>query len=172
MPTLLVCALALLIGLLPFAAPAQPAQPAKSPPFVLQGQAANGQAFDLTRQRGRVVMLVYWDTGCAVCRDKLPELRANLLGWKHKAFDLVTISMDRREADWRQYEQLQASTQPEAARRAIALWAGSPGFRHSLALKSPRLPLILVIDTEGRVRQQIEGRMAPEAWDLVAELLP
>jgi peroxiredoxin len=165
----LLTALALLLALL---LPRSWAQTASPQPFTLQGQAANGQTFDLSRQRGRVVMLVYWDTGCAVCRSKLPELRRNLLGWKDRPFDLVTISLDRREADWRHYEQLQASTQAEAAQRSIALWAGMPGFRHSLALKSPRLPLTLVIDTDGRVRHQYEGRMAPEAWDLVAELLP
>ena len=169
MPKLLPCALALLLGVLSPMAGAQGPAPQV---FSLQGQAANGQAFDLARQRGRVVMLVYWDTGCAVCRSKLPELRRNLLGWKDKAFDLVTISLDRREADWRQYEQLQTATQSEAAQRGVALWAGAPGFRHSLADKPARLPLTLVIDTDGRVRQRYEGRVAPEAWDLVAELLP
>ncbi len=152
-------------------APAQ-ANPAANAPYALSGPAANGQRFDLAQKKGRVVMVFYWSTGCAVCRTKLPELRANLLGWKDKPFDLVTVSMDRSEADWRSYEQLQATTQAAAAQRGIALWSGSADFRHSLGSAAFKLPLTLVIDAEGKVKQRVEGRMAPEAWDLVADLLP
>ncbi|WP_374658901.1 TlpA family protein disulfide reductase [Inhella sp.] len=151
---------------------AQAQSPAQAPPpFVLQGPIATGQVFDLARQRGRVVMVFYWATSCAVCRDKLPELRQNMLGWKDKPFDLVTVSVDGKEADWRAYEQLQAVTQPAAAQRVTSLWAGARGFRHSLGA-TPKLPLTLVIDAQGQVRQRVEGRMAPELWDEVAELLP
>lgn len=140
--------------------------------YALQGMGATGQAFDLAKQRGRVVMVFYWSTSCAVCRDKLPELRQNLLGWKDKPFDLVTVSLDAKEADWRAFEQLQAATQPAAARRVISLWAGAPGFRHGLGKTQPKLPLTLVIDANGQLRQRVEGRMAFELWDEVAELLP
>lgn len=145
---------------------------AREAPFALSGPAANGQRFDLAQKKGRVVMVFYWSTGCAVCRTKLPELRANLLGWKDKPFDLVTVSVDRSEADWRSYEQLQATTQAAAAQRGIALWSGAPDFRHSLGSAALKLPLTLVIDADGKVKQRVEGRMAPEAWDLVADLLP
>jgi peroxiredoxin len=148
-----------------------PALKAAEPP-VLQGMGVTGQSFDLAKQRGRVVMVFYWSTGCAVCRDKMPEMRQNLLGWKDKPFDLVMVSLDRKEADWRAFEQVQAATQMEASKRVISLWAGSTGFKHSLAGASPKLPLTLVIDTKGMVRQRVEGRMAPELWDEVAELLP
>lgn len=141
-------------------------------PYDLRGMGATGQPFELAKQRGRVVMVFYWSTGCAVCRDKLPELRQNLLGWKDKPFDLVTVSLDPKEADWRAYEQLQAATQPAAAQRVISLWAGAPGFRHGLGKAQPKLPLTLVIDAQGQVRQRVEGRMAFELWDAVADLLP
>ena len=155
--------------------PAQAAPAEVAPvgtPFSLVGSTFNGQGFDLAKQKGRVVMVFYWSTRCAVCRDKLPELRANLLGWKDKPFELVTVSVDRLEADWRQYEQIQFSTQAAASRRSVALWSGSQGFRHGLGAAPMKLPLTLVIDAEGKVRQRVEGRMAPEAWDLVADLLP
>jgi hypothetical protein len=35
-----------------------------------------------------------------------------------------------------------------------------------------RLPLTLLVNTEGKIIQRIEGRLAPEVWDGVAELLP
>lgn len=139
----------------------------------LQGRSADGRAFDLQRQVGRVVMVHYWASDCAPCRTQLPELRANLRGWKDKPFDLVSVSLDAKEADWRQFEQLQATTQPDAAMRGLSLWRGGKDTRDELIKERPKkLPLTLVIDTQGKVVQRYEGRVPAEAWDAVAELLP
>lgn len=93
--------------------------------------------------------------------------------WVNKHFELVSVSLDAREADWRAFEQLQALTQPDAARRAVSIWAMAPDTRDSLLRERPRkLPLTLVIDTEGKVVQRYEGRVPAAAWDAVAELLP
>jgi peroxiredoxin len=119
-----------------------------------------------------VVMVFYWSTECAVCRTKLPELRANLAGWANKPFDLVTVSTDRREADWRQYEQVKALTQAAAAQRGVALWGGAPTFSHSLKALPSKLPLTLVLDANGVERYRVEGHVPPEVWDKVAELIP
>ncbi|MBH9576649.1 TlpA family protein disulfide reductase [Inhella proteolytica] len=155
-------ALLLLCGLLSLPALAQ-----------LQGRSADGRAFDLAAQRGRVVMVHYWSSDCAPCRTQLPELRANLRGWKLKPFDLVSVSMDAREADWRQFEQLQATTQPDAAMRGISLWRPAKDTRDALLPRRPaKLPLTLVLNAQGEVVQRYEGRVPPEAWDAVAELLP
>jgi hypothetical protein len=35
-----------------------------------------------------------------------------------------------------------------------------------------RLPLTLLVDAKGKVIARYEGRLAPEVWDGVAELLP
>ena len=162
------------------AAPAPAAaQPSPAPvaqragaPYVLAGKDAAGKAFDLARQKGRVVMVFYWSTACAVCRDKLPELRANLGGWAGQPFDLVLVSLDAKEADWRAYEQLAQLTRGKSTAQPVSLWAGAPGHRDSLSGKAPKLPLTLVVDPKGQIAQRYEGRMAPEAWDAVAELLP
>jgi hypothetical protein len=153
-------------------APTAVAAPAATAPYVLAGPDALGKSFDLARQKGRVVMVFYWSTGCAVCRDKLPELRANLAGWQGKPFDLVLVSLDAKEGDWRQYEQLAAATRRVGGPQPVSLWRGAAGFRDALGAKSPRLPLTLVIGPDGQLAQRYEGRMAPEAWDTVAELLP
>lgn len=165
--------LVLALALLPAVGPAAAAPPVVPPaPYLLQGPTAKGAPFDLARQRGRVVMVVYWATDCAVCRDKLPELRQNLAGWTGKPFDLVMVSLDKREDDWRRYEQLQALTQAKAVQRGIALWAGAPGFRHSLGARPGQLPLTLVFGPDGQERLRVAGRVPPEAWDTVAEWLP
>ena len=41
------------------------------------------------------------------------------------------------------------------------------------ALPTPtKLPLPLLVNAQGQVLARYEGRLAPEAWDAVADLLP
>jgi hypothetical protein len=39
-------------------------------------------------------------------------------------------------------------------------------------LVPPKLPLTLLVNAQGKVVARFEGRLAPEAWDGVADLLP
>lgn len=137
-------------------------QPVASPqPLVLEATTTGGKAYDLNKLKGKVVMVFYWSTRCSVCLSHLPELRANLGGWRGKPFELLTVNVDPNMAEWQAYEQLASRTQPL---RPVALWAGKTSAH--------KLPLTLVLDTQGRVVARHEGRIAPEAWDAVADLLP
>jgi len=43
----------------------------------VQGTTFQGKPFNLASLKGKVVLLMFWSTDCAVCRDKMPELRLN-----------------------------------------------------------------------------------------------
>lgn len=148
-----------------------PAASAAGAPMNLRGAEFDGSAFDLARLRGRAVMVFYWGTDCSVCLNKWPELRANAQGWRQKPFTLVSVNVDRTPDAWRDYERLVASTQGRSG-GIVRLWAGDPGFSDSLGERPKRLPVTLVIDRQGKIVSRIEGRIAPEAWDEVADLLP
>ncbi|MEY3123738.1 MAG: hypothetical protein RLZZ573_258 [Pseudomonadota bacterium] len=150
-------ALALVFG----KAQAQSASSAPSQPYTLQATTLERGNFDIGQIKGKVVMVFFWSTNCAVCRSHLPELRANMAGWRNKPFALVTVNVDSKFADWLAYENIAIKTQ---AVRPISVWTGSDATQ--------KLPLTLVLDTSGRVVLRLEGRIAPEAWDSVAELLP
>lgn len=135
----------------------------------LEGTDMNGQRLRLAGLRGQVVLVFYWSTGCAVCRDKMRELRANLTGWQHQPFALLGVNMDARQQDFAQYEQLVRQTVP-AAQRFTSLWAGEPGFRDSMGLPD-HPPSASLIDKQGFLVERYSGRMPPEAWDRIAELL-
>jgi thiol-disulfide isomerase/thioredoxin len=152
---------ALLLALAATTALAQPA---------LSGRTLDGKAFDLAERRGRVVLLLLWRTDCAVCLNKMPELRANAAGWRDKPFDLVTLNLDPAKADADAYER--ARQQTGAARQPIwSLWHGD--LRMPAEWQRPaRLPVLLLFDTDGKLVKRHEGRVPPEAWDEVAELLP
>ena len=143
---------------------------APAPEARLRGPTLDGRNYDLATQRGRVVMVVLWRTDCAVCLNKMPELRANALGWKGKPFDLVTLNVDPRRADADTYDR---------ARRLVAsgagpvwsFWQGDVQWPAAWAAGA-RLPVTLVFDTQGVLKARHEGRVPPDVWDEVAELLP
>jgi thiol-disulfide isomerase/thioredoxin len=146
---------------------------AAAAPAAIEGPAVDGSPFRLAALKGRVVLVMFWSTGCAVCRDKMPELRQNAVGWRGQPFDLVLVSLDRRQQDLIDYERILVSTVPRS-QRFVQLWAGAPGYRDTLgglALASTALPTAFLIDKTGKVVERYSGRIPPEAWDRIADLL-
>jgi thiol-disulfide isomerase/thioredoxin len=138
--------------------------------IALRGRTLDGQAFSLDWLRGHVVMVVMWRSDCAVCLDKLPELRANARGWREKPFDIVLVNLDANRADALAYDKLrQLAAQGEGS--LYSLWQGDVQMPATWR-GSARLPLTLVMDRAGRVVGGFEGRIPPQAWDQVADLLP
>jgi thiol-disulfide isomerase/thioredoxin len=134
-------------------------------PLKLEAHSLTGAPFAPAQIRGKVTIVFYWSTTCAVCRDSLPELRANLAGWRDKPFALVTVNVDRNPADWQAYERILGQTQAPPK--------GLFAVRQDTALPPPaKLPLTLLVNAQGQVVARYEGRLAPEAWDGVADLLP
>lgn len=150
-------AIALAVGAKPVSA--EPA--GLKQPLTLNAAHLDGSIFDASKLKGKVVMVYYWSTSCAVCRSHLAELRANLAGWKSKPFTLITVNVDADAAQWRAYEDIAAQTQ---VLRPISLWEpkGAMG----------KLPITLVADSASTVKFRYEGRIAPESWDAVADLIP
>jgi thiol-disulfide isomerase/thioredoxin len=135
----------------------------------LEGTAADGQPRRLAGLRGRVVLVFYWATGCAVCRDKMPELRANLKGWHEAPFTLLGVNMDERRQDWLNYERLVAQSIP-ANQRFASVWAGGTDYRDTMD-RPTQLPSACLIDKEGRLVEQYRGRVPVQAWDRIADLI-
>ncbi len=140
-----------------------------SAPLLVEGKTIDGNPFSLAAQRGKVVLLMLWSTDCAVCRDKMPELRQNYEGWAGKPFELVLVSVDRKVQDVFAYEQIISRTVP-LRQRFVQMWSGEPGHRDNLG-RPAQLPAAWLIDKSGKVVQRYSGRIPAEAWDKIAELL-
>ena len=158
----------------------KPATPAVAPsvaPIVaapnVSGIGMDKKPFQLGSLKGRVVMLMYWSTDCAVCRDKMPELRENVRGWADKPFELVLVSVDKRMQDVDSYNAILNASVP-TKQRFTQLWAGDPSFKDNLGtaqLPRNQLPVTYLIDKTGKLVERSNGRIPPELWDTIAELL-
>ncbi len=136
---------------------------------VVEGKTIDGTTFKLSSLKGKVVMVMFWSTGCAVCRDKMPELRNNYEGWNGKPFELVVISTDRRIQDLLDYERIITRTVP-LKQRFVQLWSGESGYKDNLGAHA-QLPVAYLLDKSGTVVEQYSGRIPADAWDRIADLL-
>ena len=148
------------------------ATPAKPAPVMLpqiEGKTIDGAPFTLSTLKGKVVLVMFWSTGCAVCRDKMPELRNNYAGWAGKPFELVAVSTDSRVQDLLDYERIISRTVP-MKQRFVQLWTGESVYKDNLG-KHSMLPAGYLLDKTGKVVERYVGRIPPEAWDRIADLL-
>jgi thiol-disulfide isomerase/thioredoxin len=155
-------------GLLCAGTQAAQAQPQPVTPM-LSGQTLDGKPYDLAQDAGKVVMVFFWSTGCAVCRDKMPELRANYEAWRQKAFQLVAVSLDKTIEDLQAYERVLSGVVPPS-QRFPSVWRGAAGHRDSFGAV-PQTPTSFLLDRKGNLVKQMRGRIAPQLWDDVAELV-
>ena len=67
---------------------------------------------------------------------------------------------------------LSLATQIYTGKEGVGAAAGTRSLVDIVLSYTPMDPLTLVLNTKGQVIARHEGRIAPEAWDDVAEALP
>jgi peroxiredoxin len=56
----------------------------------------NGQKVDLVSFQGRVIVIEFWATWCAPCREEIPVLNQIYKAYKDKGLVVIGISLDRK----------------------------------------------------------------------------
>ena len=135
----------------------------------LQGLTVSGQRLALSDLQGQVTLVFHWSTACAVCRDKMHEMRANVSGWAGEPFQLLGVNWDARRSDLVDYEALLRQTVPPA-QRLQSIWTGDGHYQSSMP-RPTHLPMAYLIDKQGRLVDTYSGRIPPDAWDRIASLL-
>ena len=152
-------------------APAQSVAIGSEP--VVTGLTFDKKPFQLSSLKGKVVVLMFWTTDCAVCRDQMPELRENIRGWADKPFELVLVSADKRMSDVDSYNAIVSQAVP-VKQRFVQLWTGDVDYKSSVnvaQIPKNQLPLTYVLDKSGKVVASQSGRIPVAWWDFIAELL-
>ena len=140
---------------------------------VITGNTLEKKPFELESLKGKVTLVMFWSTDCAVCRDKMPELRENARGWADKPFELVLVSVDRVMEDVAGYNAIINKTVP-LKQRFTQLWSGDAGYKDNLGLSQlsrAQLPVTLLIDKKGKLIERYNGRIPADVWDTISDLL-
>ena len=144
---------------------------AKAAPLpALVGKTERGTTVSLSSSKGKVVLLYFWSTECAVCLDQLPEMRRNLNGWKGKDFLIIAINQDDAMSNLQTYEQVLDQVAPPNAQMQI-VWRRDPAYHDSFGSLPTKTPTTVIINRDGSAVKSVTGRAAPEVWDEIADLV-
>jgi peroxiredoxin len=119
----------------------------------LQLQDVDGKLHRLADYRGKVVLLNFWATWCAPCREEMPAMERLYLKHRERGFVLLAVSVDSDVALVKPFLQKHKLTFPVALDAKMDL-ANAYGVR--------ALPASFVIDRNGYLAALALG---PRAWD-------
>jgi peroxiredoxin len=110
-------------------------------------------SFRLAEQRGRVVMVNFWATWCAPCREEMPAMERLWRHYRERGFVIVAVSVD---ADAKRIP-------PFVAEHRLSFpIAHDPRMDAANAWGVRGLPTSFLVDREGTVTALALG---PRAWD-------
>ena len=126
-------------------------------------------AFDLANFAGKTVLVFHWRTSCAVCLDKMEELRSNITGWRNKPFVVLAVNHDKSRQDFQGYLKINKTIHGDNA-QLIHIYSKDLIVDNLYA--GAVLPTSYVIDEKQVLRHTYMGRIPAQAWDDIADLLP
>lgn len=115
---------------------------------------ADGSATDLSKWKGRVVLLNLWATWCAPCRKEMPDLEALQKDLGGPDFEVVALSVDKKGAE------ASAAFLKEVGAESLAVYTDTE-LVSLPAMQAIGLPATILIDRNGKEAARLLG---PAAW--------
>ncbi|MSP63750.1 MAG: TlpA family protein disulfide reductase [Myxococcales bacterium] len=110
--------------------------------------ALDGKKVSLAAHKGKVVLLDFWASWCAPCKQELPELERLKQAYEGKGVVFITINIDKERSNAAQIVERLKLTLP------VAL---DPEGTVAEQYELPTMPTSFVIDRAGIVRHIHEG---------------
>jgi peroxiredoxin len=115
----------------------------------------DGQDLSLSSYRGRVVLLDFWASWCAPCREETPHLMELQQKYGSRGLQILGVSMDDSPEPARAFYQQFHMNYP------IVMGNANTGELYGGVLG---LPIAFLIDRDGRIRAKHIGATDPEVF--------
>jgi thiol-disulfide isomerase/thioredoxin len=128
-----------------------------SPPTELTLKDINGREIRLSNYRGKIVLVNFWATWCPPCRVVVPDLIRLQRDYRSKGLQVIGVTYPPQKlAEVRRF-----------VRRAKVNYPVALGTRETLSrfTRSETLPMTIIIGTDGRIRDIIEGILLAEEFE-------
>jgi peroxiredoxin len=132
---------------------------AKAPDLSLKD--LSGKTVSLSSLAGKVVILDFWATWCAPCREEMPELQKFYKKYNAQGLEVVGISVDKAPDGIKAFIDKLKVTFPIAH---------DEGHKVADKYSPPRMPSSYIIDRKGVVRYVHGGYRAGDAAEFEKEI--
>ena len=116
-----------------------------------------GRALRLGDYKGKIVLLNFWATWCAPCRAEMPDLVKWQREYKSKGLQVIGVT----------YPPTELTEAREFIKSIEVNYPVALGEERTKALfdKGETLPITVVIDKKGMIREIIQGIIFPEEFE-------
>jgi len=128
-----------------------------APDFTLQ--TPGGQEVTLSKLKGKVILLDFWATWCAPCRESIPHLIQLYKTYQKDGLEVIGMNLDRGDMDTVQHF-VKSMDIP------YPIVITSQDVERSYGVTG--LPTTILIDREGKIREKIVGFSSEIAKQLAA----
>ncbi|WP_372716316.1 TlpA family protein disulfide reductase [Novipirellula sp.] len=117
--------------------------------FELSGTTADGETFDWSAYRGKVVLVDYWASWCGPCRGEVPNMKKNLEKFGDAGFAIVGINMDSTSEAYESYVEKEEIPWVNL----VNFEPDSKGWQHPMAVHYgvSGIPTAILVNGEGKV---------------------
>jgi thiol-disulfide isomerase/thioredoxin len=119
-----------------------------APPFAVT--TTDGQRISLDELKGKVVLIDFWATWCAPCREALPHMQAIARKFHDEPLVVLSVSLDDDEKKWKDFIEKNEMTWPQYR---------DGGFRGPISkmFGINAIPHTFTIDTDGVLQDEHIG---------------
>jgi peroxiredoxin/TolA-binding protein len=117
-----------------------------APPIDFAVTSVDGKKLSPEQYRGKVLLLDFWATWCAPCRQEMPNVIEVYDKYNEKGFEIVGISLDRSRADFDRYVEKNEMNWPQFFDGKF--WQNEVATLYGV--KS--IPATYLIDKKGKIR--------------------